>query len=89
VRALTFIADSVARLARRVYCKHDKPHVVIWNPTKPDGQMIAVSWCPECGAIKRSFGIPDGHGGFVYTFCGQAPRWELPRRVVGTGVRKL
>ena len=75
------------RSLRRVYCAHSQAHGIIWNPTLPEGHMIAVSWCPSCGAVKRSFGIPDGHGNFVYTWCGAAPAWELPDQAVGKGDR--
>ena len=90
-RVFKTIVSAGKRLAqrtlRRVYCDHAQPHVIIWNPTLPAGQMIAVSWCPTCGAVKRSFGIPDGHGNFVYTWCGSTPTWELPDQADGKGQR--
>jgi hypothetical protein len=73
------------RVLHRVYCDHAQSQVIIWNPTLPKGQMIAVSWCSTCGAVKRSLGIPDGSGNFVYTWCGSPPTWELPDQARGVG----
>lgn len=64
-------------------CRHERAHVVIWNPTTHD-QQLSVTWCWRCGAIRRAFGIPDGRGGFVYTWAGGQPQWEHPHGVNGT-----
>lgn len=76
------------RLLRRVYCNHSQSQGTVWNPTVPAGHMLAVSWCPTCVAVKQALGIPDGHGSFVYTWCGSPPTWELPDQAYGKGTRK-
>jgi hypothetical protein len=64
-------------------CTHRGSHIVIFNPTEGNKQ-ICVAWCWRCGAIKRSFGLPDGTGTLVYHWLGKPPEWEHPNGVNGT-----
>jgi hypothetical protein len=49
-------------------CRHKRTHGVIYNRLD-NGQEIALGWCIDCGAIRRSI---DG------LWCGQPAKWETP-----------
>lgn len=49
-------------------CRHKRTQSVIYNRLD-DGRHITLSWCVDCGAIKRAI---DG------LWCGQPPQWETP-----------